>query len=287
MKPLIVSFSGGRTSAYMTYHLLKNTPDRSNVHVLFANTGQEDERTLEFVNNCDKFFGFNTTWIEAVPNPQAGKGTDYEIVDYETASRDGKPFERVIAKYGIPNKAYPHCTRELKMNPIIKYVRSLGLKKRTYDMAIGIRADEFDRMSSKANQEGIIYPLVEWGVTKQDVLTWWINQPFDLMLPEHRGNCTWCWKKSFRKLFTLANESPEIFDFPKRMEREYGLAGANRDGETARVFFRSNTSTEQLLELAKEDFNQYVDTHFLEITNGCSDSCEVFTSSTEEEITLT
>lgn len=284
MKPLIVSFSGGRTSAYMTYHLLQTTPDRSNVHVLFANTGQEDERTLEFVNNCDKFFGFNTTWIEAVPNPQVGKGTDYEVVDYETASRDGKPFERVIAKYGIPNKAYPHCTRELKMNPIIKYVRSLGLKKRTYDMAIGIRADEFDRMSSKAAVEGIVYPLVEWGVTKQDVLDWWLNQPFDLMLPEHRGNCTWCWKKSFRKLFTLANESPEIFDFPKRMEKEYGLSGANRNRETASVFFRSNTSTEHLLTLAKEDFNQYVDTHFLEITNGCSDSCEVFTSSTDGEV---
>ena len=52
-KTLVISFSGGRTSAYMTHLLLQQRDLWKDVIVLFANTGQEDERTLDFVNNCD------------------------------------------------------------------------------------------------------------------------------------------------------------------------------------------------------------------------------------------
>jgi hypothetical protein len=34
--------------------------------VVFANTGQEREETLEFVKQCDDHFGFGTVWIEGV-----------------------------------------------------------------------------------------------------------------------------------------------------------------------------------------------------------------------------
>lgn len=57
---LVISFSGGRTSAYMTKYLLDNYAEKYNFYVVFANTGQEHEKTLEFINNCDKHFNFNT-----------------------------------------------------------------------------------------------------------------------------------------------------------------------------------------------------------------------------------
>ena len=46
--PAVISFSGGRTSAYMLHWILERglQPD---VHVLFCNTGREDDRTLDFV----------------------------------------------------------------------------------------------------------------------------------------------------------------------------------------------------------------------------------------------
>ena len=54
-----ISFSGGKTSAYMTKMLLdhfrKHEPWREIV-VTFANTGQEHEETLKFVDRCDKVF---------------------------------------------------------------------------------------------------------------------------------------------------------------------------------------------------------------------------------------
>ena len=50
---LFVSFSGGRTSAYMCWWLLNNKADVYDFIFIFANTGLEHENTLKFVNQCD------------------------------------------------------------------------------------------------------------------------------------------------------------------------------------------------------------------------------------------
>lgn len=285
MKPenLIISFSGGRTSAYMTKMLLESN-DYKNIHVIFANTGQEHEKTLDFVNNCDKYFGFETTWVEAEVQEGKGNGTRHSIVSYETASRNGKPFEDVIKKYGIPFSKAPNCTRELKLYPIMSYVRSLGLRRGEYHMAIGIRVDEIDRMSTTAKKDGIIYPLVGSNIKKIDVLKWWSEQDFDLEIPEHMGNCVWCWKKSFKKLVTVMKEDPEAFNFPRRMEREYSRCGAfaKKTGDEVR-FFRGRRTVSDIEQMLKEGHATFKDEWF-EMTNGCSDSCEVFTEDTQFEM---
>ena len=108
-KTLVISFSGGRTSGYLTKRLLEEKNKWKDVIVIFANTGQEHEKTLEFINNCDKKFGFNTVWIEAIAHPGERKTSTAKIVNYKTASRDGRPFEDVIAKYGIPWSKARHC----------------------------------------------------------------------------------------------------------------------------------------------------------------------------------
>lgn len=59
IKKLLISFSGGETSAYMTYSLLEQFKDWYDIQVVFANTGEENEATLDFVNRCDKELGFN------------------------------------------------------------------------------------------------------------------------------------------------------------------------------------------------------------------------------------
>ena len=56
--PAIISFSGGRTSGYMLYHILEaydgKLPD--DVVVAFANTGKERSETLDFVNDCSGYW---------------------------------------------------------------------------------------------------------------------------------------------------------------------------------------------------------------------------------------
>ena len=272
---LQVSFSGGRTSGYMAYMLKKYCSNMFNLFFVFANTGQEREETLEFVDMCDKHFGLSVVWVEAVVDPEKGKGTRHRVVDFKTASRDGEPFEDVIKKYGISNKSYPHCTRELKLAPMLSFSKIFG----EYKTAIGIRADEYRRVR---NDENIIYPLVDmWLTDKAMVNDFWGEQPFDLKLRDYEGNCSWCWKKSNKKLFRLIDERPEIFDFPRRMEKLYQMAGASGNKQ---VFFRKHLSTndlfalrEEYLESKKGKFEQSQISLFdMETDDGCSESCEMY-----------
>lgn len=281
---LFVSFSGGRTSGCMARMLQQSTLPTTEVVTIFANTGQEDEQTLLFVDECDKRWGLNVVWVEAVVHPERGVGTSHQVVNFATAHRGKRLFEQMIRKYGIPNKNFPHCTRELKLRPMTSYLRSIGWLPGTYDTAIGIRADEFDRIDPKAAKFRFTYPLAKLGVTKPQILDWWSKQPFNLKLPEHFGNCRTCWKKSERKLLTIAKVEPEAFAMNIEMEEKYAFAGA---GEGPRTFFRKRMRALDLIELAKEPFEPFVDGYSSQIQemdkpDGCSESCDVQTAHLEE-----
>ena len=273
---LVVAFSGGRTSAYMGKYLIDNFSDKYEFLFVFANTGQEHDNTLEFVKQCDEAFGFNTVWLEAVVYHNERKSNGYKIVNFETASRNGEPFEEVIKKHGVPNMAFPICTRELKLAPIDNYLKDVGFKKSV--RAIGIRADEMRRVRKDATEAKIIYPLVEANVDKEDVLSWWKTQAFDLKIQEHQGNCKWCWKKSLKKHFINLRDNPEWYDFPQKMEETYPYVGAEfrkeTPSKTARVFFRGYTSTKAL----KSQYELALGSLFpiSDETNSCSESCEMF-----------
>lgn len=267
---LLVSFSGGKTSGYMAHLLKREWSDVFDLLFVFANTGQEREETYEFVRRCDEYFDLDLVWVEAEVFHGSRKGCGHRVVDFNSADRTGQVFEEMIKKYGIPNQAWPHCTRELKANPIRSYAKSIGWN--VYFTAIGIRTDEAQRGSP---DDAFVYPLISHFPTdKIDVNTFWESMPFTLELEEHQGNCAWCWKKSAKKLHKLIDESPEIFDFPDRMEKLYGLAGHNTDG-TSRVFFRGNKSTEMLFAehslMASSEARDDPD-----LFSGCSESCEPF-----------
>lgn len=279
---LFISFSGGRTSAFMTKVLLDQHKDDREIVVLFANTGLEHDKTLEFVRRCDEELGFPTVWVEAVVDPAKGSGTSFKVVDFQTADRKGKPFEAVIAKYGVPNKGYPHCTRETKLVPMTKYLRSIGWGPGSYSTAVGIRTDEKDRKSRSAMSHGVFYPLSQMGITKDYVRAWWGRQSFDLEIPEHYGNCLTCWKKSLRKLLTVATEMPDALDWNERMEADYGMAGAGVDHKP-RKFFRDHRSTQDIRHLATQPFEPFTEVpreaglfdEFLDVGGACGDGCEI------------
>ena len=302
---LFLSFSGGETSAYMTQWCLDNWRDKyDDIKVVFANTGEEREETLDFVEQCDEHFGFGVVWVEAVVHHGKKKASTHRVVDYKTASRKGEPFEDVISKYGIPNQAFPHCTRELKLSPMRSYLKSVGWETGSYDTAIGIRKDEQQRVRPKQMEKNrIVYPMVfDNPMTKPEINAFWRSQPFRLQLKGYEGNCKWCWKKSMRKHLTLLNDRPEFYDFPELMEKKYGKVGPefekhgdNRPSYSSRTFFRGNLSTLELRDMGKnesfvraqDDADVYPDSYVrgyeLDLLfSGCSEHCEVF--HTDEEI---
>lgn len=228
-------------------------------HFVFCNTGLEHEDTLRFVNEVDKKLLDNkVVWLEAVVNPEKGKGIRHKFVTYETASRKGEPYEAVMQKYQVPGMTTPICTDRLKTTVITSYLRET-FKTTKITRALGIRADETRRAKEKAL---VIYPLVDLDIDKQDVLEFCAQFEWDLRIPEHLGNCVTCFKKSDRKLVQAYNDAPEYFHILNDM--------ILRKGEEAHPF-RKYRSVIDIINLAKE----VGDTSNLpNLDGGCSESCE-------------
>ena len=244
---LFVSFSGGRTSAYMAWWLKKNYSGE--MVFVFANTGKEREETLNFIDKCDKVFKLNLTWVEYNPLPTYGKANWFKIVDYKTASRNGEPFRMFIQKERIPNMAYPNCSGRLKSLPMHNFIKhGIGWKK--YKTAIGIRYDEKRRINwEAAKKNNYYYPLAtDHRVDESFIRHWWDNMSFDLELKDYEGNCDFCWKKSDRKLVTLIRDGKVNIDW--WIEQE-----ANSDY----TFFRNGKSALDLIEMAKDERIKSVD----------------------------
>lgn len=206
--PVQIAFSGGRTSAYMLHQILEangDLPDR--VEVTFQNTGRELPPTLDFVAEVAKRWGVMVTWLEY----RTAKPL-FEIVGYQGASRNGEPFDQLIAKkQALPNQFKKWCSAELKTLTAKRYLRSLGWKRWT--SAIGFRADEDHRTPFACNRSTAWMPLRSAKVTRHQVVTFWLGQPFDLALPvvggkTVGGNCDGCFLKSEAYLSALSRDMP-------------------------------------------------------------------------------
>ena len=217
-----ISFSGGRTSAYMLHQIAEaNGGISDRCKVVFANTGREMPQTLDFVQECGERWGIQITWVEyfdAAPR--------FAVVSHNSASRDGEPFEALIRRRRyLPNQQARFCTGDLKIKPSARYLVSIGWDQ--WMSALGIRADEMRRVNREPQKERWQrwYPLVDAGVTKHHVMAFWGRQPFDLRLTSIKGNtalgnCDGCFLKSEATLAMLARDYPERHAWWERMEAQ-------------------------------------------------------------------
>lgn len=229
--PALISFSGGRTSAYMLWRILQAHGGRlpDDVIVTFANTGREREETLRFVHECETRWGVRVIWLEFLDRfgPQESR---YEVVGYNSASRAGEPFARLIAsKKYLPNSMMRFCTTELKIRVMRDYCQH-GMEWKRWVNVIGLRYDEGHRVlksqaRSDSNKEPWrnLMPLATARITKRDVLDFWAAQPFDLQLKHYEGNCDLCFLKGRNKLKAIIHEQPGAVDW--WIEQE-GVAGS-------------------------------------------------------------
>ncbi len=268
-KLYVVLFSGGRTSAFLAKYI-KEHPYYKNSIFVFMNTGKEREETLIFADRCDKEFGLNLVWLEAKVNNEKGKGTTYEIVDFDSASINGEPFEAMLKKYPLPNNMASNCTRELKQRPIDTYLRD-NYKYCDIIRIIGIRADEAHRKSNNAIKENVIYPLCdEVKIDSKFIRNWWEKQSFDLKLKDYEGNCDLCFKKSLKKRLTIIKENPESAKWWLEMENKYSSE------DIPRFDLRTNKSISELVEMAKQPFTKAQDLHELS-----QQQCDLFEYETD------
>jgi len=255
-EPTCISFSGGRTSAYMLWRVLDahNGIPPPHARVIFANTGKEDEASLRFVQACSDNWNVPIDWVEYRDADPA-----FVKVDFETASRNGEPFEALIRKRQyLPNPVTRFCTSELKIRTIHKYLRSIGWDDHNETMDwIGMRADEQRRAAKIADKSRI--PLVTAGVTKETVGEFWRNQPFDLELPNMNGvtmhgNCDLCFLKGGAQVLSLIAEKPERGIWWAKME---ALALALASKPSGAVFRSDRPSYASMIEFAANQTDMF------------------------------
>jgi 3'-phosphoadenosine 5'-phosphosulfate sulfotransferase (PAPS reductase)/FAD synthetase len=215
--PALISFSGGRTSAFMLYQILQAhggtlPPD---VVVAFANTGKEREETLRFVHECGSRWNVLIRWVEWRDDPEK-----FAEVGYNSASRAGEPFAALIARRGfVPNSVSRFCSVTLKVRAMREFVRAeYGWKK--WVNVIGLRHDEGHRVlkalaRNDSNKEPFkaAMPMAKARHTERDVLAFWAEQPFDLGLMSYEGNCDLCFLKRRGKLLQIIRDNPGVEDW--------------------------------------------------------------------------
>lgn len=246
-----ISFSGGRTSAYMLHQILEangGIPEDRCV-VMFQNTGREMEQTLDFVREVGQRWGVMITWTE-----YRSTAPFFEEVGFQGASRNGEPFDALIDKRQyLPNQQSRFCTEELKIRTAKRYLRSLGWERWT--AAVGIRADEPHRLGKPAPKERWTnwHPLAAAGVSKHMVGDFWKAQPFDLRLPNVRGNC-WlgncdgCFLKSERSQAVLARDFPDRHAWWEEAEARIGRLETRKGRPRDNAQFSKRFSKRELRE---------------------------------------
>lgn len=258
-EPTVISFSGGRTSAYMLWRVLEvnggKMPDEC--IAVFANTGKEMEETLEFVRDCSINWGVDIKWVERDFDNEKG----YRLVNFDTASRKGEPFEALVRKRNyLPNPVARICTAELKIKAQAKYLADIdfydGIKYGAIENLswVGLRKDE-TRRAAKMDKSRV--PLWVAGVTKTDVGNFWKASSFDLGLPNNNGvtmhgNCDLCFLKSANQVLSLIREKPSRATWWIKIE---SLALASKPSGAR--FRNDRPSYKQMLEFSQDQSEMF------------------------------
>lgn len=201
----VISFSGGRSSAYLVHLAVKSMREAGeNYKFIFMDTGAEHEATYDFIRNVVEYYQIDLVCLRVKINRELGQGNTYNVISLDQCKPDYEPFRGMLEKYGTPYIGGQFCTDRLKLTPYKKYCDE-HFGRNNYCTWIGIRADEPKRLRPKPNTK---YLADISNFTKNDVLNFWHNMPFDLVIEEHLGNCVMCIQKSAGKIALACRDEP-------------------------------------------------------------------------------
>ena len=124
------------------------------------------------------------------------------------------------AGYGFPDFRNRWCT-SLKREAVKKIQKTIGENCVQYH---GISLDEVERtFKNKENNRKIKYPLVEWGVTGEQALSYCYSKGLDwggLYKKFHRVSCWCCPLSRIGELRVLYNDFPDLWKELENMDEK-------------------------------------------------------------------
>ena len=268
----VASFSGGRSSAYMVYQLMRSHPDTD---FIFMDTGAEHPKTYEFIKNIVEHWGIKLTCLRVVVNPELGQANSYREITLDELTQDLQPFRDVCYKYGLPYLGGAFCTRSMKLEPFTRYCNE-KYGKNNYQTWLGIRADEPKRLKPK---DGYKYLADISDFDKQDIINWWKRQPFDLEIPEHLGNCVFCVKKGVNKIALAARDEPKMAENFINLIDDPNIRVVERHQQENKIMYRGNHSLVSIIAMyqrySREEIANTIRGNRAFDSGSCSESCEI------------
>ncbi|ELA9367533.1 phosphoadenosine phosphosulfate reductase family protein [Vibrio parahaemolyticus] len=283
----IVSFSGGRTSAYLVNLMLRARNEFGwNVKFIFCDTGVEHTETYAFIRNLVKFWDlYDLIILRADVNPVLGKGNSYQVFEPNDLMNSSvmppfEPFLSILKKYSTPSAFVPFCSPRMKEEVTAKYCNDT-FGKGNYVTWLGIRSDEPKRLKPK---EGIKYLADLQQVEKSDVLEWWSHQPFDLQIEEQEGNCLFCVKKSTAKIALAIKQNPNFYHQWKYHLRDKSIRV--KEGHDPQIMYRGRLSLEGIAKMYADQTEDEIRTRMRSArrfeSGDCTESCEAFKATDSE-----
>lgn len=272
----VVSFSGGRTSAYLCHLMKEKFGDE--VDFVYMDTGAEHPKTYEFIRKVNENFKLNLTCLRGDFNQPLGKGHDYKVVSIDDIGPDLEPYRQMVMKYGTPTVASGWCTSRMKEETHDKYCND-KYGKGNYQTWLGIRADEPKRLGGLGKSESLRYMAEITDADKEDVLGFWSEMPFDLGIPEWLGNCVFCFKKSNLKLAAAQRDEPGLYI--EWMEMIEAAPDRNKkEGRNSTHMYRKQKTLEEVIAMFDGSTGDEIKARIrgarMTDTGSCSESCEVF-----------
>ncbi|MEA1064720.1 phage N-6-adenine-methyltransferase [Erwinia sp. HR93] len=281
--PEVISFSGGRTSGHLVYLKNQERLKGADIHFLFMDTGAEHPGTYQFVRDMVKHWDIPLICLRVVVNPELGQGNSYRVISVDEIGPDLKPWRDICEKYGTPYLGGPFCTRTMKTEVFERYCRDM-FGKGNYRTWLGIRADEPKRLKDRS---GVSYLADISPFEKQDVLDWWKEQPFDLQIPGHLGNCVFCVKKSINKLALAARDEPALAADFWQLINDPSVRVVERRQQENKIMYRGNNSLESIIALfsehSREDIASTIKGGGGYDSGSCSESCDIYNDDDEGE----
>lgn len=195
----IVSFSGGKDSTALLLMMLERgmRVDKA----VFCDTGKEFPQMYEHIQQVERYTGLEITKLHIA--------NTYDYWMFDHIKTKGK--NKGKAGYGWAQSGIRWCTK-LKTSAITRYLKSLNEPYREF---VGIASDEAHRCKDKN------YPLVEWGMTEADALSYCYSKGFSwggLYEHFHRVSCWCCPLKSLPELKQLHDNYPELWKELQEMD---------------------------------------------------------------------
>lgn len=183
---------------------------------IFADTQDEPKKVYEWLD-----------WLEGqLPFPiyRVSKGSLWRYSTEVRTSKNGNKYLKTALPIFIDNngsvgKMRRQCTSEMKIEPILRFVKKKIGKKGTAIQWMGISYDEISRMrDSKEAWKTNYYPLIEMRMTRKDCLDWMQAKGYP---KPPRSACVYCPYHSDMEWLRLKTEEPE--EFQKAIEYEQAL----------------------------------------------------------------